>query len=119
MNNSGITPALDRIVILPEPLEEVSDGGIVIPDTVNAEHGLAQFFGTLIAVGPDCWTDYSQPAAKVGDRVMYAKYTGAYVVGEDGISYRLMNDRDITATCTEGVSYSALRARKPLGERND
>lgn len=112
----GIRPALDRVLVLPESLEEVTPGGLVIPATILDEHMQAQTAGTLMAVGPDSWTDYSGPAAEVGDRVMFSKYGGQIVLGKDGVEYRVLNDRDITGDIDEGVSFS-LHARKALGKK--
>lgn len=115
-NPSGIDPSLDRVLVYPESLEEVTPGGLVIPMTILEDHMQAQTAGNLVAVGPDSWTDYSGPAAKVGDRVMFAKYAGQIVLGEDGKEYRILNDRDITAKISKGVSFS-LHARKALGKK--
>lgn len=114
-NNSGVYPSLDRILVKPDEIEEVTPGGIVIPNTEDYMN--AQTAGILVAVGPDSWSDYSGPAAKVGDHVMFAKYNGQRVVGKDGVEYRILNDVDITAVIDEGVSFTGLEIRKPLGRR--
>lgn len=116
-NKSGIYPSLDRVLIKPEEIEKVTPGGIVIPDTIEERHAMAQSIGTLVAVGPDAWSDYKGPAAKIGDRVIFAKYGGVAMNGSDGKPYRLMNDLDVTATCDEGVEFTDLKSRKPFHER--
>jgi hypothetical protein len=97
----------------------------------------AQSTGVLVAVGPDAWSHsvevverlidgqwkviekrskgYSEPFAQIGDRVAFAKYGGLQVEGEDGINYRILNDEDITAKVSEGVSFTELKSRKPVG----
>ena len=115
-NNSGIRVVGDRILIYPEPLEEMSSGGIYIAEDIRDQHGLAQVFGTLVGVGPDCWSDYKGPFAEEGQRVMFAKYGGLNVTGADGETYRLCNDTDITAVVDESVKYGELSARKRINE---
>jgi chaperonin GroES len=134
-NESGIHPALDRVLIKPDDIEEKTAGGIIIPGTVGELHAMAQSTGVLIEAGPDAWIDYTEvtkdasgavlsittrgykgPAAKPGDRVAFAKYGGLQVEGKDGQVYRLMNDEDITAPIEEGVSFTDLKARKAVHE---
>ena len=70
-----IVPLGDRVVIKAVPKEEVSKGGIVLPDTAKEKPQE----GEIIAVGPGRLTDERQRIAmevKVGDRVIYSKYAG-------------------------------------------
>jgi len=70
-----IVPLGDRVVIKAVPKEEVSKGGIVLPDTAKEKPQE----GEIIAVGPGRLTDEGQRIAmevKVGDRVIYSKYAG-------------------------------------------
>ena len=59
--------------------------------------------GELVAIGDQAWNafgpDFSgEPWAKIGDRVMFAKYSGNVVIDpKTGEEYKLMNDEDITA----------------------
>lgn len=137
MNKSGITPSGNRIIIKPDDVERVTEGGIIIPDAQADAHQGAQSIGTLVAVGPDAWSHltekvyrliegnmrlvelrtkgYSEPFANVGDRVAYAKYGGLAVVGEDGEQYRVMNDEDLTAKVNDGVSFTDMKSRKRVG----
>lgn len=132
MNKSGIKPVGNRIVVKPDDVERRTEGGIIIPDTEADKHAMAQSIGTLVDVGADCWiheversdgarkvTGYSEPWAKVGDRIAFAKYSGLQVEGEDGEVYRILNDTDVTAIVSKGVSFTGLKSRKRLGERNE
>lgn len=131
MNQSGIHPSGDRILIRPDDIEEVTAGGIVIPSTVGELHAMAQSIGTFIEAGPDAYTDhvekdaegritkvvgYKGHFAKPGDRVAFAKYGGLQVTGKDGKTYRIMNDVDVTAVVEEGVNFTDLKSRKPVHE---
>ena len=137
MNETGIGISGNRVVVKPDDVEKKTDGGIVIPDTVADGYQDAQSTGVLIAVGPDAWqhttkktyrlidgtmrlvglekTGYSEPFADVGDRVAFAKFGGLKVVGEDGNEYRLLNDEDITARISDGVSFTDIQTRKRVG----
>ena len=120
MNNySGVHPAGDRILIKPEEVEKTSEGGIILVDEYTEKQGLAQVFGTLVAAGVDAWSDYEKPFAKVGDRVLFAKYGGLMVTGKDGVSYRLTNDTDITATVDEDVQNPDLAPRTSISKQKE
>jgi chaperonin GroES len=77
-SSSKLVPLHDRIVIKPVVQEEVLASGIVIPDTAKEKPQQ----GTVIAAGPGRLDDNGKRIAmdvKVGDRVLYAKYTGQEV----------------------------------------
>jgi len=70
-----IEPLGDRVVIKSVPKEEVSKGGIFLPDTAKEKPQE----GEIIAVGPGRLTEEGQRIAmdvKVGDKVIYSKYAG-------------------------------------------
>ena len=70
-----IEPLGDRVIIKPLPKEEVSKGGIVLPDTAKEKPQE----GEIIAVGPGKLSEDSKRMAmevKVGDKVIYSKYAG-------------------------------------------
>jgi len=70
-----IEPLGDRVVVKAIEREEVTKGGIVLPDTVKEKPQE----GKIIAVGPGKMTDDGKRIAmdvKVGDIVIYAKYAG-------------------------------------------
>jgi co-chaperonin GroES (HSP10) len=114
MNNSGLHPCGDRVVIKPEVVEKTSSGGIILMDDSVNRDAMAQVIGTLVAVGPDAWSDYSEPFAKVGDRVLFAKYGGLQNIGVDGELYRISNDTDVTARVDDDFTGETPVAREPL-----
>ena len=70
-----IEPLGDRVVIKPTPKEEVSKGGIVLPDTAKEKPQE----GKIIAAGPGRLTEEGKRIAmevKKGDKVIYSKYAG-------------------------------------------
>ena len=70
-----LIPLSDKLVLRPIVQEEVLASGIVIPDTAKEKPQQ----GEVIAVGPGRRDDDGKIIPmdiKVGDRVLYAKYTG-------------------------------------------
>ncbi|MFC2050226.1 co-chaperone GroES [Chloroflexota bacterium] len=77
-----LEPLGDRVVVRPSSKEEVTKGGIVIPDTVKEKPQE----GEVIAVGPGRMTEDGKRIAmdvKVGDIVIYAKYGGTELKEND------------------------------------
>ncbi len=77
-----LEPLADRLVVRPIEREEVTKGGIFLPDTARERPQE----GEVIAVGPGRLSDDGKRIAmdvKVGDRVIYAKYGGIEITIED------------------------------------
>jgi chaperonin GroES len=99
-SKSKVVPLGDRIVVKQSRQEEVRASGLVIPDTAREKPQL----GEVIAVGPGRVDDNGkrQPVdVKVGDRVLYAKYSGQEiprgVFGDDDEEYMVLKENDILA----------------------
>jgi chaperonin GroES len=117
-NESGIKPQGDRVLVRVEEIEEVTEGGIVIPLTERQKHEQAQMAAVLVATGKDAWSDYAEPFAAIGDRVLYQRHSGIQLRGKDGKLYRMVNDVDILATLEDGVEFHDFHfteKRVPLG----
>ncbi|MBM4445755.1 MAG: co-chaperone GroES [Chloroflexi bacterium] len=90
-----LEPLGDRVVVKPSPKEEVTKGGIVLPDTVKEKPQE----GKVIAVGPGRMTEDGKRIAmdvKVGDIVIYAKYGGTEIK-EDDEELIILRESDILA----------------------
>jgi chaperonin GroES len=90
-----IKPLADRVVVKPSPAEEKTKGGIILPDTAKEK----PVIGEIVAVGPGKVTDDGKkvaPEVKVGDKVLYGKYSGTEVTVE-GEEYLIMREADIFA----------------------
>ena len=88
-----LQPLGDRVVVRPIDKEEVSKGGIILPDTAKEKPQE----GEVIAVGPGRLGDDGKRLAidmKVGDRVIYAKYAGTEVEVDDE-KLLIMHESDI------------------------
>jgi len=72
MDVTKIKPLADRILVKPVEEEEKTKGGIVLPDTVSKE----------------------KPQS---DKVIYAKYSGTDIKGDDDEDYLILSEKDILA----------------------
>ena len=92
----NIRPLGDRVVVKPLAQEEKTKSGIVLPDTAKEKPQE----GEVLAVGPGRLLDdgkRSTMEVKVGDIVLFAKYSGTEFK-RDGEDYMILNaDRDILA----------------------
>jgi chaperonin GroES len=103
VNTSGLAPVDLRIVVKPDPVEEVTAGGIIRPDVVKDKAKYAATKATVVAVGCNAFLEWGEAAKKPkpGDRVIFAQYTGAREKGADGEDYVVMNDKDLLAIIEE------------------
>lgn len=90
-----LNPLDDRVVIQPMEAEEVTAGGIVLPDAAKEKPQR----GTAVAVGPGRLLESGERCAvaiSVGDEVLYGKYGGSDIE-VDGNEYKIMRESDILA----------------------
>ena len=87
-------PLHDRVVVRRVEQETKSAGGIIIPDTAAEKPQQ----GEIIAVGPGRFEkDKRVPMdVKVGDKVLYGKYSGTEVT-LDGENYLILRESDVLA----------------------
>jgi chaperonin GroES len=91
-----IKPLGDRIVIKPLEAEEKTKGGIVIPDTAKEKPQE----GKVVAIGKGKVLDNGSiqaPEVKVGDKVLYGKYSGNEITTKEGEELLIMREEDILA----------------------
>ena len=91
----NLKPLADRIVVKAAAAEEVTKGGIFLPDT--AQENPQQ--GEIVAIGPGRISDDGKviaPAVAVGDNILYGKYSVTEVT-VDGTEYLIMRESDIFA----------------------
>lgn len=90
-----LRPLGDRVIVKPLEVEEKTKGGIILPDTAKEK----PMQGEVIAVGPGKRSENGelQPMdVKVGDRVLYGKYSGTEVKIDD-VEYLILRENDILA----------------------
>ena len=89
-------PLSDRVIVQPLEAEEKSAGGILIPDTAKEKPQQ----GKVLAVGKGKMLDNGQvatPEVKVGDLVLYGKYSGTEIKDKDGSSIFIVREDEILA----------------------
>ncbi|MFT5822910.1 MAG: chaperonin GroES [Crocinitomix sp.] len=88
MHKLNIQPLADRVLVEADKAEEKSKGGIIIPDTAKESPQK----GTVLAVGKG--TKDEPMTVKVGDSILYGKYSGTKVTVE-GVEALIMKESDI------------------------
>jgi chaperonin GroES len=91
----ALKPLGSRLVVEPVEQEEVTAGGIVLPETAKEKPQK----GSVLAVGPGDRDDEGkriQMDVKVGDLVLFAKYSGTEIK-LDGKKLLILRESDILA----------------------
>jgi len=89
----NLKPLDDRIVVKPNEAETQTASGLVIPDTAKEKPQQ----GEVAAVGPGRLDENGKRVpmeVKVGDRILYAKYTGQEVKIEQE-EYIVLSEKDV------------------------
>ena len=92
-------PLHDRVVIKRIEAEEKTTGGIIIPDTAKEKPQQ----GEVTAVGPGGRDESGKLTpidVKVGDRVLFGKWSGTEVK-LDGVEYLIMKESDLMGVLVE------------------
>lgn len=92
---ANIRPLGDRVVVKPDPKEETTRSGIIIPDTAKEKPQE----GTVTAVGSGRLLDNggrSTMELHEGNHVLYAKYGGTEIILDDE-TYLVLRESDVLA----------------------
>jgi chaperonin GroES len=87
-------PLYDRVLVRPLEADSKTKGGIVLPDTAKEKPQE----GEIVAVGEGKMLDNGTLVAlkvKVGDKVLYGKYSGNEITTKDGEELLIMREEDI------------------------
>ncbi len=90
-----LKPLHDRLIVRPAAAEEVTKGGIILPDTAKEK----PVQGEVIAAGPGKYDEAGKltpMGVKVGDTVLYGKYSGTEI-SVDGEDVLIMRESDVFA----------------------
>jgi chaperonin GroES len=91
----AVQPLDDRILVKQSEAEEVTAGGIVLPDSAREKPQR----GKVVSVGPGKLLDNGQRgemALKKGDEIFYRKYGGTEIeMGKD--DYMILRESDVLA----------------------
>ena len=91
----GYRPLGDRLLVKPNPSEETTKSGIVLPDSAKEKPQE----GTVVSTGPGGKDDSGKVVAmevKKGDVVLYSKYSGTEVK-IDGDEHLIIKESDVLA----------------------
>ena len=101
-----LRPLHDRVVILPEKPEQITKGGIIVPDSAQKRAEA----GTVLAAGPGEWSvDLCQRiplTVKAGDRVAFGRYAGSEME-IDGETVWIMREAEILGILGPDVAVSS------------
>jgi chaperonin GroES len=95
----NLRPLADRVVVEPLEGEEVTSGGILLPETAKEKPQQ----GLIVASGPGRRDDDGEIIkmdVNTGDKVLYAKYAGTEIKIA-GKKYLILKEADILAVVTE------------------
>jgi chaperonin GroES len=95
MKDLNLKPLDDRIVVEPVEAEQITAGGIVLPDTAKEKPQR----GTVLAVGPGKLLDSGKRgelSVAIGDEVIYGKYSGSDIE-IDGRDIKILRESDVLA----------------------
>lgn len=91
-----IKPLGDRVVVKPLEAENKSKGGILLPDTAKEKPQEAK----VVAVGKGKMLEngaIQTPEVKVGDKVLFGKYSGNEITTKEGEELLILREEDILA----------------------
>lgn len=91
-----LRPLADRVIVEPLEKEEVTSGGILLPETAKEKPQE----GLVVAVGPGRWDEDGKKRVEMevalNDKVIFAKYSGTEVKLDDK-KYLILSEKDILA----------------------
>lgn len=94
----GIRPQEYKVLVKPVEVQ-TKIGSIQLPDTVIEKDKEASVEGELVAMSPLAFSFEQgfEDKPDIGDRLVFARFSGVKIRGNDGTEYRLMNDKDVLA----------------------
>lgn len=99
----GFAPTEFNVLIAVAAAETKTAGGIIILETAAEAKQAASMRGLLVAVSPlagdAVWPEDGPARPQPGDEVVFAKYAGVLIEGDDKREYRLIKDKDVIAVC--------------------
>jgi co-chaperonin GroES (HSP10) len=103
-NQSGWAAVDYKVFVKKDRVEEVTEGGIIVPDDARNQEEWNVQTGVIVSCGELAFTDGRRGDGelhqwsvkpKVGDRVITKEFAGLRFVGDDGEAYMVFTDKDI------------------------
>lgn len=95
----------DRVAIIPDNPEEITAGGLIIPDTAKGKVTA----GTVHSIG----IGVADSSIQVGSKVLYTKYAGQDVT-HNGVTYVVMREHEIQLVLNKLVGHIEIEENKEL-----
>ncbi|MFH1420491.1 MAG: co-chaperone GroES, partial [Candidatus Aenigmatarchaeota archaeon] len=98
-----VRPCGYRVLIKMPKINDMSKGGIALPQQTRERIAYTTTHGRVVDMGPDCYSDtsrYFSKWCKIGDIVEFIQYSGV-VQKYKGDEYRMINDEDILGVVPE------------------
>ena len=95
MKKVHIDPLSDRVVVMPEEVDDKTASGIILPDTAQEKPQMVK----ILAAGPGKVSENGtivKMTLKTGDTVLYGKYSGTEITLNDD-EVLIMRESDILA----------------------
>lgn len=91
-----------RILVKPDPVENVSEGGIVLVEDEKLKRAANQK-GTVLSLGEFAYEGYPGKWVKPGDRIIYSQYAGKFIENpkDDENPLVVLNDEDVVCILKE------------------
>jgi co-chaperonin GroES (HSP10) len=110
MKKLKIRPTGHHVLVKPEKMKKISEGGIFLPEDMVSRENTAKVRGEIVAVGENSWKafDNGEPWAEVGDKVYFKRHVSDIIEDESDIDesgdpqkYFLLVDENILAVIEE------------------
>ena len=100
----GIMPRGFNVLVVVEPVEE-KIGSVFIPESSRQKEEMVQVRGRIVDMSPAAFdfADFGEAKPRIGEAIQFAKLGGVQTKGADGLTYRLMLDKDVAAVIDEGA----------------
>lgn len=105
VNRTGIVPLEFKVLVRVKQAEDtiVTKSGLKLfkPIETKEQEQASTMDGEIVDISPLAFTYETWPEGfqipEIGEQVIFARFAGAVVMGDDGSEMRLMNDKDILA----------------------
>ena len=100
-----------RLLISPVEVDEKTEGGVYMPDSLRDAEGIASIIGFVVSMGPDAYKDEKKfptgPWCKEGDFVIFRSYSGTRFKIHSQ-EFRLINDDTVEAVVDDPRGYKRI-----------
>jgi len=105
MSEFGLEPLFERLLVIPDKVEETTETGIVLPveSRKRPNAGIVVSIGHLVE---------SKCPIKPGDHILYQRYSGLEVI-HNGQMYHMIMTNDILGKFTNAAAVIGLEVKQP------